>query len=329
MKLIIQIPCFNEAGQLLETLSQLPRQISGIDVIEVLIIDDGSTDETVAIARQWGVTHILCLPQNRGLANAFKCGIEACLRQGADVIVNTDGDHQYKGQDIEKLVQPVLSGQADIVIGARPISEIREFTPLKKFLQKFGSWVVRVLSNTDVVDATSGFRAYSRMAGMRLNVLSGYTYTLETIIQAGQNGLRIISVPVGVNPVTRPSRLIKSNWHYIRRSVSTLIRVSIIYRPFRVFFIPAFILLAIGLLIDLRFMWHYFSQGGAGYVQSLIIGAVLTLLGGVTLLLAIVADLLSANRRLLEDIQWRLRQQEYNSSQPQALSRRSSISTIK
>lgn len=329
MKLIIQIPCFNEADQLLQTLSQLPRQISGIDIIEVLIIDDGSTDATVAIARQWGVTHILSLPQNRGLANAFKCGIEACLRQGADIIVNTDADNQYQGQDIEKLVQPVLGGRADIVIGARPISEIKEFTPLKKFLQKFGSWVVRVLSNTDVADATSGFRAYSRAAAMRLNVLSRYTYTLETIIQAGQNGLRIISVPIGVNPVTRPSRLIKSNLHYISRSMSTLIRVSIIYRPFRVFFIPAIILLAVGLLIDLRFIWHYFSEGGAGHVQSLIIGAVVTLLGGVMLLLAILADLLSANRRLLEDIQWRLRQQEFGSSQPQALSRRSSISTIK
>lgn len=316
MKLIIQIPCFNEALQLGDTLAALPKKIAGIEHIEVLVIDDGSTDNTAELARSLGVTHVLSLPQNRGLANAFKCGIEAGLQEGADIIVNTDADNQYKGQDIEKLVQPIINGQADITIGARPISEIKEFTPFKKFLQKFGSWVVRLLSHTDVADATSGFRAYTRAAAMRLNVLSRYTYTLETIIQAGQNGLRINSVPIGVNPVTRPSRLIKSNWHYVSRSISTLIRVSIIYRPFRVFFIPAVILLAIGILIDFRFIWHYFSEGGAGHIQSLIMGAVLTLLGGFMLLLAILADLLSANRRLLEDIQWRLRQQEYNSSQP-------------
>ena len=316
MKLIIQIPCFNEAPQLGDTLAALPTKIAGIEHIEVLVIDDGSTDNTAELARSLGVTHVISLPQNRGLANAFKCGIEAGLQAGADIIVNTDADNQYKGQDIEKLVQPIINGQADITIGARPISEIREFTPFKKFLQKFGSWVVRLLSHTDVVDATSGFRAYTRAAAMRLNVLSRYTYTLETIIQAGQNGLRINSVPIGVNAVTRPSRLIKSNWHYVSRSISTLIRVSIIYRPFRVFFIPAAILLAVGILIDFRFIWHYFSEGGAGHIQSLIMGAVLTLLGGFMLLLAILADLLSTNRRLLEDIQWRLRQQEYNSSQP-------------
>lgn len=310
MKLIIQIPCFNEAAQLPDTITALPKNISGVDEIETLVIDDGSTDNTAAVAGELGVSYVLPLPGHQGLAKAFKSGIEACLRYGADIIVNTDADNQYRADDIEKLVRPILNGQADIVIGARPISSMSNFSRSKKFLQKFGSFVVRALSNTTIVDATSGFRAYSRASALRMNVLSSYTYTLETIVQAGQKGLRIVSVPVGVNPVTRPSRLVKSNWNYVWRSLITLIRVFVIYRPLRFFMPPALALFLIGVIVDVRFAWFYYHGGGAGHIQSLILGAVFTLLGALIMLMAVLADLLSVNRRLLEDVQYRLRDQQ-------------------
>lgn len=304
MKLIIQIPCYNEAETLAIALAALPRGVTGFDKVEWLIIDDGSTDDTANVARENGVDHIIRHPKNQGLARGFMAGLNACLRLGADVIVNTDADNQYNADDIPVLVEPILNGQADIVVGARPIESIKHFSPPKKVLQKIGSWVVRVASKTNIPDAPSGFRAMSRNAAQRLMVFNDYTYTLETIIQAGQKNMAITSVPIRVNEDLRPSRLLKSIPSYIKRSIVTIIRIFIIYRPFRFFGTIGAVLFGLGFLIGLRFLYYYLSGEGEGHIQSVILSAVLLGTGFQTFLVAFLADLLAANRKLLEDIRY-------------------------
>ncbi|MYL25270.1 MULTISPECIES: glycosyltransferase family 2 protein [Halomonadaceae] len=306
MKLIIQIPCYNEAGTLAVALSALPREVEGFDEVEWLIIDDGSTDETASIARENGVDHIVRHTRNQGLAKGFMSGMDACLHLGADVIVNTDADNQYNADDIPALTAPVLEGSSDIVVGARPIEDIEHFSPIKKLLQKIGSGVVRMASNTDIPDAPSGFRAMSRRAAQQLMVFNDYTYTLETIIQAGQKNMAISSVPVRVNEDLRPSRLFKSIPSYIKRSIFTIIRIFVIYRPFRFFGTIGGILFGLGFLIGLRFMGYYMIGDGEGHVQSLILAAALLIMGFQTILVAFLADLLAANRKLSEEIRYRL-----------------------
>lgn len=310
MKLVIQIPCYNEEATLGQTLSELPKTIEGIDEIEILVIDDGSIDKTLDVARQNGVKNFEILPVNLGLAKAFSCGLRKALTMGADIIVNTDADNQYCAADIEKLVEPILKMQADIVIGARPIEEIQHFSCIKKLLQKFGSYVMRLVSSTDIADATSGFRAFSRDSALQINVFDNYTYTLETIIQARAKGFEIISVPINVNPELRKSRLIKNVLDYIRRSVFTMLRMFIVYRPFRFFALIGLLFLIPGLLVGLRFLYFYIFGSGHGHVQSLIFSAVLVLTGVQIGLIAVLADLLSVNRKLLEDIQTRLKKQD-------------------
>ena len=305
MKLIIQIPCFNEAQTLSVTLSALPRSIAGFDKVEWLIIDDGSQDGTVEVAKAHGVDHVVRHAGNKGLARAFMTGLETCLRLGADVIVNTDADNQYNADDIPVLTLPILQHRAEIVVGARPIATIEHFSPVKKVLQRLGSWVVRAASNTDIPDAPSGFRAMSRAAAQRLMVFNDYTYTLETIIQAGQKNIAITSVPIRVNEDLRPSRLVKSIPSYIKRSIITIVRIFIIYRPFSFFGTIGAILFADGFLIGLRFLCHYLQGNCEGHIQSLILASVMLGMGFQTLLVAFVADLLAANRKLLEDIRFK------------------------
>lgn len=306
MKLIIQIPCYNEEGTLAIALAALPREVEGFDTVEWLIINDGSTDNTVSVAKASGVDHVVHHTRNQGLAKGFMTGLEACLKLGADVIVNTDADNQYNAGDIPALTAPVVQGNADIVVGARPIGTIEHFSPVKKLLQKLGSWVVRVASNTDIPDAPSGFRAMSRSAAQQLMVFSDYTYTLETIIQAGQKNMAITSVPVQVNEDLRPSRLFKSIPSYIKRSIFTIIRIFVIYRPFRFFGTIGAILFGAGLLIGLRFLWAYIGGDGDGHVQSLVLASALLIVGFQTVLVAFLADLLSANRKLMEEVRYRL-----------------------
>ena len=301
MKLIIQIPCFNEESSLPITLSELPKSVAGFDSVEWLVIDDGSTDKTSAVATENGVHHVVRHVQNQGLAKAFMTGLDACLSLGADVIVNTDADNQYKASNIEQLVAPILNHQAEIVIGARPISDTDHFSFLKKNLQRLGSWVVRVVSGTDIEDAPSGFRAFSAYAAKKLMVFNEYTYTLETIIQAGQKNIPICSVPIGTNEDLRPSRLVRSMPSYIAQSFITIVRIFVVYRPFRFFMTLGSILFLCGTLIGIRFLWFYFAEEGAGHVQSLILASVLLGMGFQTMLIAFVADLLAANRRLLEE----------------------------
>lgn len=307
MKLIIQIPCLNEEETLAIALAELPRKVAGFDKVEWLIIDDGSNDNTVQVAKDNGVDHIVKHTRNQGLAKAFMSGLDACLNLGADVIVNTDADNQYSAADIPALTAPIVEGVADMVIGARPIETIEHFSPIKKFLQKLGSWVVRVASRTDIPDAPSGFRAISRDAAERLMVFNDYTYTLETIIQAGQKNMAITSVPVRVNEDLRPSRLVKSIPSYIKRSIVTIVRIFVIYRPFRFFASIGLALFTAGFLIGLRFVWYYSVGEGEGHIQSLILAAVLLIMGCVTTLVAFLADLLAANRKLLEDIRFQLK----------------------
>ena len=302
MKLIIQICCYNEAETLATTLAALPRKITGFDVVEWLIIDDGSTDDTVRVARENGVDHIVKLTSNQGLARAFMTGLETCLQFDADVIVNTDADNQYNADDIPALTAPILNHQSEIVIGTRPIKTIKHFSSTKKFLQKFGSWVVRIVSRTTIPDTTSGFRAISREAAKRLMVFNDYTYSLETIIQAGQKNIAIVSVPIRTNEDLRPSRLMKNTWTYIKWQMLTILRIFVVYQPFKFFGTIGFILFGSGFLIGLRFLWIYFNDEGEGNVQSLILAGVLLGMGFQTLLIAFVTDLLAANRKLLEDI---------------------------
>ena len=309
-KLIIQIPCYNEEATLPVTLQALPRSIPGIDRIERLVIDDGSTDHTLDVARTQGVEHLISFSHNQGLARAFIAGLEASLRAGADVIVNTDADNQYCADDIASLIEPILHGRADIVIGARPISQIKHFSNTKKILQKLGSWVVRRASNTDIPDAPSGFRAMSRDAALRLNVFNEYTYTLETIIQAGQNGLAITSVPVRTNEDLRPSRLVKGLTSYVQQSLFTILRIFMTYKPLRFFMFLGSLPFACGMLLGVRWLWLYLEGTPRTHVPSLILTAILILIGVQLWIFGLVADLLAVNRKMLEDIQLRMRRFE-------------------
>ena len=307
MKLVIQIPCLNEEKSLPITLEALPKKIDGIDEIEVLIIDDGSTDKTVEVARSYGVNHIISFPKNKGLAKAFVAGLNKALEIGADIIVNTDADNQYSANDIEKLIKPILEKKSDIVIGARPVADIESFSLLKKILQKLGSWVMRRISSTEVKDAPSGFRAFSKNAALQLNIFDSYTYTLETIIQSGAKSLTITNVDVGVNPELRKSRLFKNMFVYISRSIFTMLRMFIVYRPFRFFIICALIALFIGLVLSGRFLYFYLIGDGKGHIQSLIFSAIFLLTGVQTALIAVLAELVSINRKLIEDVQKRVK----------------------
>ena len=310
MKLFIQIPCFNEAETLHIALNDLPKKIDGIDEIHTLIINDGSSDNTVEEARRLGVDYIVNFKRNKGLAYGFMAGINACLHLGADIIVNTDADNQYNAADIEKLVRPIIRGEADEVIGERPIDETEHFSRRKKKFQHIGSRVVQIASGTDIPDAPSGFRAYSREAALRLNVINEYTYTLETIIQAGQNKIAITSVPIRTNPELRESRLFKSMWGYIKRSAGVIIRSYMMYRPMKFLGTVGAILLTLGILLGIRFL----VVGAEGHVQSLILAAIFTIVGAQTIFMGLHADLIAANRRMLEDIQYRVRKMEAGDS---------------
>ena len=302
MKLIIQIPCFNEEATLPITLADLPRTVPGIDEVEWLVIDDGSTDRTAEVARQHGVDHIVVHPRNMGLARAFMSGLDAALEFGADVIVNTDADNQYSAQCIPLLVAPILEERADMVIGARTIDSIEHFSGIKKILQRIGSWTVRIASGTDIPDAPSGFRAFSRDAAGRLNVYSNYTYTLETIIQAGQKRMALAWIPVETNESLRPSRLMRGTLSYVVRSIATILRIFVVYRPFQFFVSVGAILLGTGTIVAARFFYFYLAGDGQGHIQSLILASILVGIGFQTVMVGFVADLLGVNRSLLEEL---------------------------
>ena len=311
MKLIIQIPCYNEEASLPVTIKELPRTVEGFDQVEWLIIDDGSTDRTCEVARELGIDHIVSLPQNQGLAKAFMAGLEACCSLGADVIVNTDADNQYNSADIPALVKPILEGHAEMVVGARPIDDIEHFSRKKKILQRLGSWTVKIASKTDVPDAPSGFRAFSRKAALKLNVFNGYTYTLETIIQAGRAGISISSVPIRTNKDLRPSKLVKSIFRYVRLSSMTILRVFTIYKPFRIFFTVGSLFFLAGFALGIRWLYLFFiEQTMRTHVPSLILTSILITLGTIICMMAVIADLLAVNRTLLEDIKYRIRKLE-------------------
>lgn len=312
MKLIIQIPCYNEEKTLEVALNDLPRKIEGIDEIEYLIINDGSKDNTVKVALNWGVHYVVSFTRNKGLAKGFMAGLDACLRYGADIIVNTDADNQYCGADIEKLVRPILDGQADIVIGERPIDQTEHFSPLKKKLQHLGSWVVRKASNTDIPDAPSGFRAFSRDAALHINVVNEYTYTLETIVQAGRNKMAIMSVPIRTNAELRPSRLFSSMYGYIKKSMLTIIRAYLMYKPLRFFTFVGLLPFVIGLGLGIRYIVFMCMGMSGGHIQSLILASTLLLLGVMCWMIGIQADMIAANRKILEEIQYRVRRRDGN-----------------
>lgn len=311
MKLIIQIPCYNEAETLEIALNDLPKHIDGIDEIEYLIINDGSADNTVEVAKNWGVNYVVNFRNNKGLARGFMAGLDACLRNGADIIVNTDADNQYCGEDIEKLVRPILNGEAGMVIGERPIDKTAHFSPLKKKLQHLGSWVVRRASKTDVPDAPSGFRAYSRHTAMRLNVINEYTYTLETIVQAGRHKMAVTSVPIRTNAELRPSRLFSSMFGYVKKSVLTIGRALMMYKPLYCFSWLAGIFGVIGAAIGVRFLVYYFAGSGSGHIQSLILSSMLITIAVLCGVIGLLGDVISANRKLLEEIQFELRKMDY------------------
>jgi len=315
MKLIIQIPCLNEEASLPKTLADLPKNIAGIDTIEILIIDDGSTDNTSQVAKDHGAHHIVRLTKRKGLARAFATGLDKALKVGADIIVNTDADNQYKGEDIPRLVQPILEGKADIVIGNRDIENIKQFSWIKKRLQWLGSWVVRSLSGSNIADATTGFRAYNREAALRLNIISEYTYTLESIIQAEYKELAIENITVSTNTVERKSRLFKSTPEYIKRSMITLIRMYSMFNPLRLFVRIGMVFCGIGVLLGLRFMYYYFFVGGGGKIQSLILAAIMLIIGFQVLMVGLLADLIAANRHLTEDTLLRVKKLELKSKQ--------------
>jgi glycosyltransferase involved in cell wall biosynthesis len=306
-KLIIQIPCYNEADALPVTLGALPRKLQGIDSVEWLVIDDGSTDGTAEIASQYGVHHVIRHATNRGLAAAFMTGLDAAVARGADIIVNTDADNQYDARDIATLVAPIVEGRAEFVIGARPIESTRHFSWIKRRLQKIGSRVVRMASGTSIADAPSGFRAVTRDVGLRLNVFNSYTYTLETIIQAGRSGMRIVSVPVRTNPDLRPSRLVKSNLSYVARSLATIVRIFATYRPMLFFWLMGGVFAAGGIVTGLRFLTYFVQGQGNGHVQSVVFAAACMIVAFLLFLLGFLADLMATNRRLLERIEWRVR----------------------
>jgi glycosyltransferase involved in cell wall biosynthesis len=310
-KLIIQMPCYNEEETLAIALKALPRQVPGVEKVEWLIINDGSSDRTVEVARANGVDHVVDLGFHQGLARGFMAGLDAALRLGADVIVNTDADNQYNADDIPKLIEPIVAGNAAIVVGARPIAEIEHFSPVKKQLQKLGSWVVRAASGTDIPDAPSGFRAMSRAAAMQLNVFSEYTYTLETIIQAGQKGMAITSVPIRTNGFLRPSRLMKSMRAYIQRSILTIIRIFVTYRPMRFFLWVGSVPFAAGFILGMRWLYYFSVEPERTRIPSLILAAILLLIGVQLWIFGLVADIIAVNRKMLEEIQVRVKRIEY------------------
>lgn len=314
MKLIVQIPCFNEEESLARTLADIPREIPGIDCVEILIIDDGSSDHTARQAALLGVDHIVGHKQNQGLARAFRTGLEASLQAGADVIVNTDADNQYAGSDIPRLIAPILQGQADMVVGDRQTRQLAHFSGLKKHLQRIGSAMVRQLSGIDMPDAVSGFRAFSREAAIQLNILSSFSYTIETLIQAGKRNLTVASVPVTTRPTERPSRLFRSIPQFIQNSAITMVRTYAMYKPLRVFFYIGLILILLGAIPILRFLVFYLQGDGSGHIQSLLLGTMLVSMGAFTWLIGLVADLISFNRQLLEMTLERVRRLELDRS---------------
>ncbi|MCF8107520.1 MAG: glycosyltransferase family 2 protein [Desulfohalobiaceae bacterium] len=312
MKLIVQIPCYNEEDTLPHTVADIPRQIEGVDQVEVLIVDDGSRDRTVEVAREIGVDHIVKNTNNKGLARTFLVGLDASLRLGADIIVNTDGDNQYSGEDIKKLVAPIVRGEADMVVGDRQTDRIDHFSKNKRRLQKVGSFVVRLLSETNVPDAVSGFRALDREAALQMNIVSTFSYTIETVIQAGKKKLAVTSVPVGTNPKTRDSRLFRSIPHFLQNQVSTIIRMYTMYQPLRVFFYIGCFLILLGLIPSIRFLIFYVTGNGAGHIQSLIFAAICFIVGFQVLMIGLVADVISFNRRLIEETLVRVRRMEFD-----------------
>jgi glycosyltransferase involved in cell wall biosynthesis len=307
MKLIIQIPCLNEAETLPHAVAALPQSISGIDEIETLVIDDGSTDDTVEVARDLGIDHIIQQTTHTGLAKTFKIGLEECLSRDADIIVNTDADNQYFGEDITVLVEPILKGEADLVIGDRSVADQAAFSPFKRLLQRFGSWIVSRAASLEIPDATSGFRAMTRETAKRTLVLSQYSYTLETLIQAGAHGLAVKHVPVRTNDPIRPSRLMKNNFHFLSNAIGSIIRAYALYRPLRVFSIIGGTLLLAGFILGFRFLYFFLNQQGSGHVQSLILAAILLILGFQTMLIGLLADMVAANRKILEETLYRIK----------------------
>jgi glycosyltransferase involved in cell wall biosynthesis len=319
MKLIIQIPCYNEEKTLPQTLQDLPRALPGVDQIEVLVIDDGSTDGTAEVARASGVEHVVRLHRNQGLAHAFVVGLENAVRLGADIIVNTDADNQYRGEDVEKLVAPILSRQADVVVGDRGVATLAHFSPLKRLLQRLGSWVVQQAAGADIPDATSGFRALTREAALRTLVLSNYSYTLETLIQAGAHQMAVAYVPVRTNPQTRPSRLMRNLPQYMTQSTLTILRTYTLYRPLRVFLGLGALMIGGGILLGLRFLYFFVTrEGAAGNIQSLILAAILLIVGFQTCLIGLMADLIGFNRKILEETLYRIRRIEIEQDQEDA-----------
>ena len=318
MHLIIQIPCYNEEQSLPATLADIPPDIPGIDTIETLIVDDGSSDDTVGVARRLGVDHIVRLPGHRGLAVAFQTGLDASLRLGANIIVNTDGDNQYPQADIPRLIEPILKNEADMVIGDRQVHTVPHFSPLKRRLQQWGSWIVCLAAGVRAPDATSGFRAYSREAALRMSILSRYTYTLETLIQAGKKGLRVAYVPIQVNQPTRDSRLIKSNWSYVKQSAATILRLYVFYEPLRTFFLISLPFVVVGLFALIRFLYfQVIGQTGVGrHVQSLVFGGTLLTIGFLLFILGVIADIIAANRMLIEETMYRVKRMEIAKEHP-------------
>ena len=306
-KLIIQIPCLNEAATLPATLADLPRAVDGIDTVEWLVIDDGSGDGTSAAARAHGVDHVIRFRARKGLAAAFMAGLDAAVRLGADYIVNTDADNQYAGTDVAALVRPLIDGAADIVIGDRNVATLRRMPLLKRWLQRIGSWVVRQVSNTRVPDATSGFRAYTRDAALRQTVVSDFSYTLETIIQAGKKRMAIVHVPIATNDATRPSRLFDSIFSYVKKSAATILRIYTLYEPLKVFGSVGLLTFGAGFAIGVRYLHFYVNGEGAGHVQSLILAAVLMIVGFQVSLMGLLADALAASRKLTEELLYRVR----------------------
>ncbi|MBN3040350.1 MAG: glycosyltransferase family 2 protein [Candidatus Omnitrophica bacterium] len=311
MKLIIQIPCLNEEENIAKTLADLPKEIAGISSIETLIIDDGSNDNTIIAAKNAGADHVVSFKKHKGLACAFMAGLNLATSKGADIIVNTDADGQYRGEDIPKLIEPILKGDADMVIGQRDIEKIKDFSFIKKRLQRLGSWVVRQISGTKVLDATSGFRAYSREAALRLNVLSDYTYTIDTIIQAGKKDLALSFVNIGRNPDVRRSRLIRSIPGYISQSCATMLRIHAAYEPLKTFSMVGAAIFILGSALAIRFLYFYFSGDGSGHIQSLIFGAVLLIVGFQIAMIGLAADLIANNRKLIEESLYRIKKKEF------------------